>query len=144
MGKFVATGTKVTLNGTDISSSVARAELVVNSAEVDVTNFGSSGWTELTGGIKSGSVALDFHSDFGVGGISNTFNSLLGTIGTVTLIGANGTAATASTPLYQAQVLISSFTPVSGAVGDLATFSVTFPTSGPVTVTGSTAAGTAL
>lgn len=144
MGKFVATGTKVTLNGTDISGSVARAELVVNSAEVDVTDFGSSGWTELTGGLKSGSVSLDFHSDFGVGGISNTFNTLLGTIGTVTLIGANGTAATATTPLYQAQVLISSFTPVSGAVGDLSTFSVTFPTSGPVTVTGSTAAGTAL
>ena len=144
MGKFVATGTKVTLNGTDISGSVARAELVVNSAEVDVTDFGSSGWTELTGGLKSGSVSLDFHSDFGVGGISNTFNTLLGTIGTVTLIGANGTAATATTPLYQAQVLISSFTPVSGAVRDLSTFSVTFPTSGPVTVTGSTAAGTAL
>lgn len=144
MAKFVATGTKVTLNGTDISGSVARAELVVNSAEVDVTDFGSSGWTELTGGLKSGSVSLDFHSDFGVGGISNTFNTLLGTIGTVTLIGANGTAATATTPLYTAQVLISSFTPVSGAVGDLSTFSVTFPTSGAVTVTGSTAAGTAL
>lgn len=144
MAKFVATGTKVTLNGTDISSSIARAELVVNSAEVDVTDFGSSGWTELTGGLKSGSVALDFHADFGAGGVSNTFNSLLGTIGTVTIIGANGTAASVTTPLYQAQVLVTSFTPISGAVGDLSTFSVTFPTTGPVTVTSSTAAGTAL
>jgi hypothetical protein len=30
-------------------------------------------------------------------------------------------------------VLINSFTPVSGAVGDLSTFSVTFPTTGAVT-----------
>jgi hypothetical protein len=144
MAKFVATGTKVTLNGTDISANIARAELVVNSAEVEVTDFGSAGYVELIGGLKSGSVSLDFHSDFGAGGVSNTFNTLLGTIGTVTIIAANGTAAGTATPIYTAQVLVTSFTPISGAVGDLSSFSVTFPTTGPVTVTGSTAAGTAL
>jgi hypothetical protein len=132
LGKFVATGTKVTLNGTDISSSCARAELVINAAEVDVTDFGSAGWTEVIGGLKSGQVSLDFHSDFGAGGVSTTFQSLVGTIGTVTLIAANGTAASATTPLYTATVLINSFTPIAGAVGDLSTFSVTFPTTGEV------------
>lgn len=133
MGKFIATGTKVSLNGTDISSSCARAELVINAAEVDVTDFGSSGWTEVIGGLKSGQVSLDFHSDFGAGGVSNTFQTLVGTIGTVTIVAANGTAASATTPLYSATVLINSFTPVAGAVGDLSTFSVTFPTTGAVT-----------
>lgn len=133
MGKFVATGTTVTFNGTDISGSVARAELVINAAEVDVTDFGSSGWTEVIGGLKSGSVSLDFHHDYGVGAVSRTFQDLVGTIGTVTLIAANGTAASSATPKYTATVLVNSFTPVSGAVGDLATFSVTFPTTGPVT-----------
>lgn len=132
MGKFVATGTKVTLNGTDISSSCARAELVINAAEVDVTDFGSAGWTEVIGGLKSGQVSLDFHSDFGVGGVSTTFQSLVGTIGTVTLIAANGTVASATTPKYTATVLVNSFTPIAGAVGDLSTFSVTFPTTGEV------------
>ncbi|NBU22813.1 MAG: hypothetical protein EBS38_02720 [Actinobacteria bacterium] len=144
MAKYVVTGNTVKLNGTDISSSVARAELVVNAAEVDVTDFGSRGYTEVIGGLKSGSVSLDFHSDFGAGGVSNTFNSLLGTIGTVTIIAGNGTAASTATPAYEAAVLINSFSPVSGAVGDLSTFSVTFPTTGAVTVTASTAAGTAL
>ena len=133
MGKFVATGTTVTFNGTDISGSVARAELVINAAEVDVTDFGSSGWTEVIGGLKSGSVSLDFHHDYGVGAVSRTFQDLVGTIGTVTLIAANGTAASSATPKYTATVLVNSFTPISGAVGDLATFSVTFPTTGPVT-----------
>lgn len=139
MAKFVVTGTKVTLNGTDISSSCARAELVVNAAEVETTDFGSAGYTEVIGGLKSGSVSLDFHSDFGAGGVSNLFNGLLGTIGTVTLVASNGTAASATTPLYQANVLVSSFTPIAGAVGDLSTFSVQFPTTG--TVTFATAAG---
>ena len=133
MAKFVVTGTKVTVNGTDVSSSCARAELVINAAEVATTDFGSGGWTEVIGGLKSGTVSLDFHSDFGAAGVSDLFSDLVGTIGTVTIVAANGTAASATTPLYTANVLVNSFTPISGAVGDLSTFSVSFPTSGAVT-----------
>lgn len=132
MPKFIATGTKVTLNGNDFSSSCARAELVINAAEVTTTDFGSNGWTEVIGGLKSGQVSLDFHSDYGAGAVSRIFQPLVGTIGTVVLIAANGTAASQATPAYTATVLINSFTPVSGAVGDLSTFSVTFPTTGEV------------
>lgn len=133
MAKYVVAGTSVTLNGSDISGSVARAELVINSAEVDTTDFGSNGWTEVVGGLKSGSVSLDFHADYAAGGISNTLSTLVGTIGTVTIIAGNGTAASSATPKWTAQVLVNSFTPIAGAVGDLSTFSVTFPTTGEVT-----------
>ena len=132
MAKFIATGTKVTLNGSDLSSSCARAELVINAAEVSTTDFGSAGWTEVIGGLKSGQVSLDFHADWGAGAVSNLFKDLVGTIGTVVLVTANGTAASPTTPAYTATVLINSFTPVAGAVGDLSTFSVTFPTTGAV------------
>lgn len=132
MAKYVVAGTSVTLNGSDISSNVARAEIVINAAEVDTTDFGSNGWTEVVGGLKSGSVSLDFHSDFGSGAISNLLADKVGTIGTVVVIAANGTAASATTPAYTATCLINSFTPIAGAVGDLATFSVTFPTTGEV------------
>ena len=133
MAKFVVTANTVTLNGGTVSPSVARAELVLNSAEVDVTDFGSNGWTEVIGGLKSGTVSLDFHSDFGVGAVSALFQDLVGTIGTVTMIAGSGTAVSATTPRYTATVLINSFTPISGAVGDLSTFSVSFPTTGAVT-----------
>ena len=133
MAKYVVAGTTVTFNGSDISGNVARAELVINSAEVDTTDFGSAGWTEVVGGLKSGSVSLDFHADYGAGAISSLLSGLVGTIGTVTIIAANGTAPSTSTPEWTAEVLVNSFTPISGAVGDLATFSVTFPTTGEVT-----------
>jgi hypothetical protein len=133
LAKYVVAGTTVTLDGDDISSNVARAEIVINAAEVDTTDFGSNGWTEVVGGLKSGSVSLDFHSDFGSGAISNLLADKVGTIGTVVVIAANGTAASATTPAYTATCLINSFTPIAGAVGDLATFSVTFPTTGEVT-----------
>ena len=134
MAKYVVTGNTVSFNGTDISASVARAELVISSTEVDVTDFASGGWTEVVGGLKSGSVSLDFHSDYGAGGLSTVVSEdLVGTIGTVVIIAGNGTAASSTTPEFTAECLISSVTPVSGAVGDLSTFSVTWPTSGEVT-----------
>jgi len=132
MAKYVVTSNTVTLNGGTVSPSVARAELVLNAAEVDVTDFGSNGWTEVIGGLKSGTVSLDFHSDFGSGAVSALFQDLVGTIGTVTMIAGNGTAPSATTPRYTATVMINSFTPIAGAVGDLSTFSVSFPTTGAV------------
>ena len=132
MAKYVVTSQKVTLNTQDLSDACARAELVLNAAEVETTDFGSAGWTEVIGGLKSGQLTLDFHSDFGSGGVSDVFQDLVGTIGTFVVI-ANGTAASATSPAYTATCLINSFTPVAGAVGDLATFSVTFPTTGAVT-----------
>lgn len=132
MAKYVVTSQKVTLNTQDLSAACARAELVLNAAEVETTDFGSAGWTEVIGGLKSGQLTLDFHSDFGSGGVSDVFQDLVGTIGTFVVI-ANGTAASATSPAYTATCLINSFTPVAGAVGDLATFSVTFPTTGAVT-----------
>ena len=132
MAKYVVTGTDVSLNGTDISANTARAELVINAAEVDTTDFGSGGFTEVIGGLKSGQVTLDFHNDFGAGGVSDLLKDLVGTIGTV-VIDPTGAGAGSTNPVYTAEVLISSFTPIAGAVGDLATFSVTFPTSGSVT-----------
>ena len=134
MAKYVVTGNTVSFNGTDISSSVARAELVITSAEVDVTDFASGGWTEVVGGLKSGSVSLDFHSDYGAGGLSTVVSEdLVGTIGTVVIIANNGTAASGTTPSFTANCLITSVTSVSGAVGDLSTWTVTWPTSGEVT-----------
>jgi hypothetical protein len=70
MAKFVVTSNAISLNGTDISANCARAELVINAAEVDTTDFGSAGWTDLIGGLKSGTVSLDFHQDFGSGAVS--------------------------------------------------------------------------
>ena len=134
MAKYVVTGNTVSFNGTDISASVARAELVISSAEVDVTDFASGGWTEVVGGLKSGSVSLDLHADFGVSDLSTLIGEAqVGTLGTVTIIAGNGTAASSTTPEYTAVCLVSSVTPVAGAVGDLSTFSVTWPTSGEIT-----------
>lgn len=132
MAKYVVTATVVKIGTDDVSANCASATLELTATDVDVTDFGSTGFTEVIGGLKSGTVTLDFHNDNGIGGINTILNPLLGTIATVTLI-PEGTAISATNPAWTAPVLINSVSPVAGAVGDLATFSVSFPTSGPVT-----------
>ena len=134
MAKYVVTGNNVSIGGTDVSGSVARAELTITSTEVDVTDFASGGFTEVVGGLKSGSLSLDFHSDFGSGALNTVLTEdLVGTLVEIVVIAGNGSSASADTPSYTANFLINSLSPVSGAVGDLSTFSVTFPMSGTVT-----------
>ena len=134
MAKYVVTGNNVSIGGTDVSGSVARAELTITSTEVDVTDFASGGFTEVVGGLKSGSLSLDFHSDFGSGALNTVLTEdLVGTLVEIVVIAGNGSSASEDTPSYTANFLINSLSPVSGAVGDLSTFSVTFPMSGTVT-----------
>ena len=132
MAKYVVTSQSVTINSVDLSADCARAELVINSADVETTDFSSGGFVELQGGLKSGVLNLDFHADYASGGASETLEALVGTVVPFVLI-AGGTSASTDTPSFSGSVLINSFTPVAGAVGDLATFSVSFPTSGAIT-----------
>jgi hypothetical protein len=132
MAKYVVTATVVKIGADDVSANCASATLELTATDVDVTDFGSAGFTEVIGGLKAGTVTLDFHNDYGIGGINTILNPLLGTIATVTLQ-PNGTVVSASNPIWTAPVLVNSVSPIAGAVGDLATFSVSFPTSGEVT-----------
>lgn len=131
MAVFVATDYKITLNGTNLSTSLVQAELALESDEVETTTFGST-WRTKVGGLRTGSVTLQFNQDFAAGAVDATIFPLLNTIGTVVIV-PTSSAVSATNPSYTANVLINSYTPFSSSVGDLATLSVTWPTSGTVT-----------
>jgi hypothetical protein len=131
MAKFVAIDYKVTINGTDFSSSINSVDLSIESAEVETTAFGST-FTTRVGGLKSASITLDFHQDFGAASIDATLFPLLNTLATVVIVPTSGTVS-ATNPSYTALCLVNQYQPFASAVGDLATLSVTWPTSGTVT-----------
>jgi hypothetical protein len=130
MAKFVATDYSITLNGTDLSASLQSVNLTVQSDEVETTTFGG-GWKTMVGGLKSGSLQLNFFQDFAAGSVDATLWPLINSIGTV-VIKPTGTAVSATNPSYTVPILISQYQPFASSVGDAATLSVTFPTSGTV------------
>jgi len=131
MAKFVATDYKVTVNGTNLSSSLTSVDLSISADEVDTTTFGGE-WRTVTGGLKSGSITLNFNQDFAAGSIDATIWPLLNTAATV-VITPTSSSVSATNPSYTAIALVNSYQPFASSVGDLATLSVTWPTSGTVT-----------
>lgn len=131
MAKFVTTDYKITINGTDFSASLASVELAIESDDVETTAFGSTFRTRV-GGLKAASLTLDFMQDFGASSVDATLFPLLNTIATVIMLPTSA-AASATNPSYTATCLVNQYSPLASSVGDLATFSVTWPTSGTVT-----------
>lgn len=131
MAKFVATDYSITLNGTDLSSVLQSVNLTIQSDEVETTTFGG-GWKTMVGGLKSGSLQLNFFQDFGAASVDATLFPLINTIGTV-VIKPTSTAVSATNPSYTVPCLISQYQPFNSSVGDAATLSVTWQTSGTVT-----------
>ena len=131
MAKMVLTASYLALNGTDLSDHTSKIQLSVEVEEKDVTTFASSGWVEVIGGLKSGSLAVMFKQDIADNNIDETMWGLLGTVVTFEVRLTNS-AVGASNPKYTGSVLVSQWSPISGNVGDTAEVDVTFPTSGAV------------
>lgn len=133
MAKFVVQNPVVTLGTTVISANVAQCTIALEADDVETTSFGSSGWRERIGGLKAGTVSFDFHQDVAAGAIDSVVFSLLGGTAAVK-VRPGGTATIGSAnPEYQFTALVTEYSPVDSAVGDLATFSVSWPITGEVT-----------
>lgn len=130
MAKLVLKDVNVVFNGTDISGNVASVTLTTSAAEVATTAFGSSAVTRVSGLIDN-SVTMAIHNDYNA--IDGLFFPLVGSTAVTCVVKPNGTAAASSAnPSYSFSVLVTEWTPVNGAVGELATADVTFPISGGI------------
>ena len=130
MPKFAATDYKVTVNGTNFSTSLNSVELTIESDDLETTAFGGT-FRERIGGLKTGSLTLQFMQDFGSSSVDATLFPLLNTLATVVIVPTSSTV-TATNPSYTATCLVNSYSPFASSVGDIATLSVTWPTSGTI------------
>jgi hypothetical protein len=130
VAKFYAQDYKITVGTAILSTSLASVTLDITADEIETTAFGSQYRTRL-GGLKDASVSLDFHQDFGAGSIDALLFPLLGSTVAVKIAPTSGTV-TATNPEYRFDALVTQYQPFAGAVGDLATLSVTWPVTGEV------------
>ena len=134
MAKLVLTNTVVTLNGTDITSSVAAVTLSTSAAEVPTTNFSSGGAVTRVAGLIDNSVTLSIHNDYNA--IDGLILPLIGSTAVTMVVKPAGTAsAGTASPHYTFSVLCTEYSPVNGAVGELNTADFTWPISGLIVKT---------
>ena len=131
MAVLVLTNAYITINAVNLSDHIASVTLTTNDDVVETTAFGSTARTRI-GGLGDNSVAIEFHQDYATSSVEATIYPLLGSTTSV-VVKPNGATTAATNPSYTFTALVSEWTPLSGAVGELATASVTWPISGEVT-----------
>ena len=131
MAKFIATDYQIEIESTDFTGSLAAATLEISADEQETTAFGADYRTRLAG-LKDASLTLDWHQDFGASSVDATLFPLLGSAVAFTIT-PTSEATSATNPAYSGTAIVTSYSPFASSVGDIATFSVTWPVSGAVT-----------
>jgi hypothetical protein len=134
MGKFIGKNLRVKVGSVDLTDHIASVDVSETVDEIETTAFGSAARSRVAG-LKDASVTISFHQDYDASSVNATLASVFG--GTTSVVILAGTAlsqgtASSTAPLYTIPVLASQQTPVSGQVGDLTTFDVTWPAVGEI------------
>ena len=133
MAVFLNNMVGVKVNNVDLSDHVTSITLNRNFDELEVTAMGDSGH-KFVKGLEASSVTIDFNNDTAAANVLATLQAAWGTNVTVVLLQSKGTAVSATNPLYTMTCLVNGTTDINGAVGDLATQSVTWNVSGTIAV----------
>jgi hypothetical protein len=133
MARIVLTNAYVLFGSTDLSDHISSISLSSTYDIVETTAFGQTSKTRVAG-LADNSVTLEFHQDYATSSVEQTIYPTLGTAVTIAVKPANATT-TAINPQYSFSAVVSEWTPLNGAVGELATASVSWPISGGITKT---------
>ena len=131
MAALVLTNAYITINSVNLSDHIASVTLTTADDVIETTAFGSTARTRVAG-LGDNSIALEFHQDYATSNVEATIYPLLASTTTV-VVKPNGSTTAATNPSYTFTALVSEWTPLNGAVGELATASVTWPISGDIT-----------
>jgi hypothetical protein len=130
MAKLVLTNANITIGGTDVSANVASVQIETSVDEVETTAFGPGNGKTRVGGLLDTTISLSMHNDYSA--IEGLVYPLIGSTTTI-VVKPNGTAVSTANPSYSMTALVTGWSPVNGAVGELASVDISWPVSGTVT-----------
>ena len=124
MAQIVLTNADITVNGVVLSDRANSVELNYEVESVEVTAFGTN--RSFIGGLQNNTITIEFMQDFAAAETEATIYPLVGQQTSVT-VRPSASATSATNPLYTVSgTFLSSHTPVSATVGELAMTSLTF------------------
>lgn len=133
MAIYLSNTVVATLNSVVLSDHVTSATINRSFDELEVTAMGDTAH-KFVKGLEASTITLDFLSDTAAANVNATLQAAWGT--TVPLTLKQTSAATSATnPLYSTTILVNNTTDINGAVGDIATQSITFTCNSPIVIT---------
>lgn len=131
MAALVLTNAYVSINGVNLSDHITSITLNTTEDVIDTTAFGSTARTRVAG-LLDNSVTIEFQQDYATSNVEATIYPLVGST-TAVIVNPNSSTTSSTNPRYSFTALVSEWQPLNGAVGELATASVTWPISGTIT-----------
>jgi hypothetical protein len=130
---YLSNTVQVTLNSIALTDHCTSATINRSFDELNVTAMGDTA-SKFVKGLENSTVTLDFLSDTAAANVNATLQAAWGTTVPLTLKQTSA-AVSATNPLYSTTILVNNTTDINGAVGDIATQSITFTCNSPIVIT---------
>ncbi|CAB4158815.1 hypothetical protein UFOVP701_28 [uncultured Caudovirales phage] len=125
MAIFMGNKVAVIVGTTTISDHVSTVSLAREIDQVEITAM-SDNVQNMIGGVERPTLSLEVYNDFAAASVNSLFEDALGTKLNIKLIPVAGTVS-ATNPSYTMSCLVSSWTPINGAIDSVASVSVSLP-----------------
>ena len=125
MAIFMGNKVAVIVGTSTITDHVSTVSLNREIDQVEITSMTDT-VQNMIGGIERPTLNLELYNDFASASVNSLFEDALGSKLNIKLIPVSGTV-TATNPSYTMSCLISSWTPVNGAVDAVASVTVSLP-----------------
>jgi hypothetical protein len=133
MAVYLSNTVVVTLNSVVLTDHVTSATINRVFDELEVTAMGDTAH-KFVKGLEASTITLDFLSDTAAANVNATLQAAWGTTVPITMKQTSA-AVSATNPLYSTTILVNNTTDINGAVGDIATQSITFTCNSPILIT---------
>lgn len=129
MSTFALVNEYVLFNSVDLSDHTRAATLAAEAAALDSTTMGDT-WMENTGGLKSGTLTIEFLDDFAAGSVDATvWTAFDANVAIAVAVRPVNTTISTTNPEYQVNILPNQWN-MGGTLGEMAGKSLTFPYTG--------------
>jgi hypothetical protein len=133
MAIYLSNTVQVTLNSVALTDHVTSATINRVFDELEVTAMGDTAH-KFVKGLEASTITLDFLSDTAAANVNATLQAAWGTTVPITLKQTSAVTS-ATNPLYSTTILVNNTQDINGAVGDIATQSITFTCNSPIVIT---------
>ena len=133
MAIYLSNTVQVTLNSIALTDHVTSATINRAFDELEVTAMGDTAH-KFVKGLEASTITLDFLSDTAAANVNATLQAAWGTTVPITLKQTSA-AVSATNPQYATTILVNNTQDINGAVGDIATQSITFTCNSPIVIT---------
>ena len=131
MSTFMLNNASVTINSVDLSTYVTSVTLSQSADSLEDTAMGDTSRSYI-GGLKSGTVDIEFNADFAAAKTEATIFPLVGT-STAVVVKPVAASVSATNPSYSFNAICTEWDTLNGSVGEIATHSISWPITGAIT-----------